>query len=132
MPELIVPIRENRDSAGAPAIPEVQVASRELQPSVPRQRWLHSDTVDELRVERALMGLAVPRRAARVPRSPLSRSAWLPEGFPVVGPDRQKAQGTAAPIRYLLAASLAVLAATAVGALAAVAAFAARVPLPGQ
>lgn len=136
MPELTAPIDGERDDAGVPqaAVPSPQ--ARGARPPVdgllPSDRWLHSVTVDELRAERAQRGLARPPRAKRVSQPPLSRPAWRPGAFPIVGPDKLSAPPTTTVGKCLLASTLAVLGSLALGALAAVAAFAGRVPLPGQ
>lgn len=41
-------------------------------PTLPRERWLHEDTVDELRDARARIGLARPGRVPSIPRPPLA------------------------------------------------------------
>ena len=38
--------------------------------SISPERWLHSETVDELRLQRARIGLPIPRDLASVPRPP--------------------------------------------------------------
>ncbi len=136
MPERIAPTgdgRDDRDVLAEDAMSQVAHGARPLEDALlPPNRWLHSETVDELRAQRAQVGLASPQRAKRVSQPPLSRSAWLPDAFPIVGPDRFKSQEKVAPGRYVLAATFAVVGGLALGALAAVVAFAARVPLPGQ
>lgn len=41
-------------------------------PSLPPERWLRDETVDELRDSRARIGLARPARAPSIPRPPLT------------------------------------------------------------
>lgn len=43
-------------------------------PSLPPERWLRDDTVDELRDSRGRIGLARPARAPSVPRPPLAEA----------------------------------------------------------
>jgi hypothetical protein len=41
-------------------------------PSLPPERWLRDETVDELRASRARVGLARPARVPSIPRPPLA------------------------------------------------------------
>lgn len=63
---------ESSDDTRSIPFPEARVRRWVDGPVIPMDRWLHSDTVDELRASRARLGLPVPRGLPPVTRAPLT------------------------------------------------------------
>lgn len=63
---------ESSDDTRSIPFPEARVRQWVEGPAIPADRWLHSDTVDELRATRARLGLPVPRGLPAVTRAPLT------------------------------------------------------------
>ncbi len=67
MAHLTTPIADSSDDTEHTVNSAVSVDA-----SISPERWLHSETVDELRLQRAHIGLPIPRDLASVPRPPFT------------------------------------------------------------
>lgn len=123
MASLIAP-RADADDTEAISHPPAHPATT----LIPPERWLHAETVDELRKRRARIGLPVPRGLASVQHPPMT--SLKPLLFAVVAPEQQH-ELRAGPGAGIV---LGPLAGTVVGLLAgiicALVAYAAHLPIP--
>lgn len=75
MASRIAPIANNAEDADSAVEDAEDIGMRAealYQANIPPDRWLHSETVDELRQLRARKGLPVPRSLKSVPRPPFT------------------------------------------------------------
>jgi len=134
MAEIVMPDGEGGDGRGdgradADTVADT-IAARESaahrrmptwQPSVTPERWLHSDTVEDVRARQARQGLPTPRALPPELTDPRLATA-----------SGAKQPGAVAAGRYVLTSMLAILLGLLVGAIAAVIVFAASAPTPGR
>jgi hypothetical protein len=130
VPSLTTPIADDRNETNAAAREAATVRPVPDGVRVPRERWLRSETVDELRMRRARIGLPVPRGKVSVSRPPLTSLGAL------VSAVRSPRHTGALPAGPRASVILGPICGTVIGLLAGIAcalvAYVAHLPIPGM
>lgn len=124
------PIADSNDHAEA-ANPLRERVREKTQPGnvlIPPARWLRAETVDDLRAQRARIGLPVPRSMTPVQRPPMtSLNALL---LAVVAPEKRGALRAGPRAASALGPIAGVLIGLLMGIVCALVAYAAHLPIP--